>query len=82
MLRIWGYLCAAMAAGRSGIQSTRRGAHNGQGAKVRREGLAPSPSLEVFAGLEEITGWLGTFRERLRLARLDGIGELRPAELT
>jgi hypothetical protein len=49
---------------------------------VRREGLAPSPTLEVFAGLEEITGWLGTFRERLRLARLDGVGELRPAELT
>jgi hypothetical protein len=71
-----------MAAGRSGIQPTSRGAHNGQGAKVRREGLAPSPSLEVFAGLEEITGWLGTFRERLRLARLDGVGELRPAELT
>ena len=71
-----------MAAVRSGIQSKNRGARNGQGAKVRREGLAPSPSLEAFAGLEEITGWLGTFRERLRLARLDRVGDLRPAELT
>ncbi|GEM_PF-5762711 len=72
-----------MAAGRSGIQSTSRGAHKGQGAKARREGLAPLPSLEAsvpaverLVGLEEITGWLGTFRERLRLARLDGVVEL------
>ena len=47
----------------------------GQGAKVRREGLAPLPSLEVYVpaidSLEEICGWLGTFRERLRLARVE-----------
>ena len=37
--------------------------------------MAPSPSLEVYVpsieSLEEICGWLGTFRERLRLARAD-----------
>ncbi len=51
----------------------RRGATTGQGAKVRREGQAPLPSLDVFVpaidSLEEISGWLGTFRERLRVAR-------------
>jgi len=62
-----------MAAGRSGLSSrTSRGAHTGQGAEIRREGLAPLPSLELFVptidSLEEICGWLGTFRERLRLA--------------
>jgi hypothetical protein len=49
-----------------------RGAHTGQGASVRREGTAPSPSLEVFVpaidSLDEIAGWLGEFRLRLRLA--------------
>lgn len=52
----------------------RRGAASIEGAQVRREGLAPSPS--VFApiaptidSLEEICSWLGTFRERLRQAR-------------
>lgn len=40
---------------------------------VRREGQAPLPSLGPYVpsldSLEEISGWLGTFRERLRLAR-------------
>jgi len=45
---------------------------------TRREGLAPSPSLlEIRAPaidtLEEICGWLGTFSERLRLARDEGV---------
>ena len=62
-----------MAAGRSRLSSrTSRGAHTGQGAEIRREGLAPLPSLDLYAptidSLEEICGWLGTFRERLRLA--------------
>jgi len=33
------------------------------------------PSLDVYVpaieSLEEITGWLGTFRERLRVARIE-----------
>ena len=62
-----------MAAGRSGLSSrTSRGAHTGQGAEIRREGLAPLPSqglyVQTIDSLEEICGWLGTFRERLRLA--------------
>ena len=69
-----------MAAGSSRINSNHRGATTGQGAKVRREGLAPLPSLEVYVpgvdSLEEICGWLGTFRERLRLARTDERAEV------
>jgi len=72
-----------MAAGSSRINSNHRGATTGQGAKVRREGLAPLPSLEVYVpgvdSLEEICGWLGTFRERLRLAHTDeraGVAEV------
>src|SRR2546430_14144232 len=64
-----------MAAGRSGIKLLRRGATTGQGAEVQREGLAPLPSSEPYVAmidsLEEISGWLGTFRERLRMARVD-----------
>ncbi len=64
-----------MAAGRSGIKLLRRGATTGQGAKAQREGLVPLPSPEPFVpminSLEEISGWLGTFRERLRMARVD-----------
>ena len=64
-----------MAARSSRFNSNHRGATTGQGAKVRREDLAPSPSLEVriptIESLEEICGWLGTFRERLRMARTD-----------
>ena len=64
-----------MAARGSGINSEHRGARKGRGAKVRREGLAPLPSFEAFVpsidSLDEIVGWLGTFRERLRLARSD-----------
>ena len=64
-----------MAAGRSKIESIHRGAKTGQGAKVLREGLAPLPSLELYVPaidtLEEICGWLGTFRERLRVAHTD-----------
>ena len=62
-----------MAAGGSKVRSNSRGATTGQGARVRREGQAPSPSLEVYVpaieSLDEISGWLGTFRERLRMAR-------------
>jgi len=72
-----------MAAGSSRINSNHRGATTGQGAKVRREGLAPLPSLELYVpgvdSLEEICGWLGTFRERLRLAHTDeraGVAEV------
>src|SRR2546429_10032630 len=64
-----------MAAGRSKIESIHRGAKTGQGAKVLREGLAPLPSLQLYVPaidtLEEICGWLGTFRERLRVAHTD-----------
>ena len=64
---------SAMAAGGSGITSNRRGAKSGQGATIRREGQAPLPSLEQYVpsidSLEEICDWLGTFRERLRVAR-------------
>ena len=42
---------------------------------IRREDLVPLPSLEAFVptidSLEEICGWLGTFRERLREARAE-----------
>ncbi|TMD16439.1 MAG: hypothetical protein E6I27_11480 [Chloroflexi bacterium] len=53
----------------------------GQGAKIRREGLAPLPSLaQVYVptidGLEEISGWLGTFRERLRATRREERAEV------
>lgn len=63
-----------MAAGGSNVMSKRsRGAHTGQGVVAQREGTAPLPSLEIFVpaidSLEEICGWLGTFRERLRLSR-------------
>ena len=62
-----------MAARGSKVRSNSRGATTGQGAKVQREGQAPLPSLEVHApaieSLDEIGGWLGTFRERLRVAR-------------
>ena len=69
-----------MAAGGSGTQSARRGASTGQGATVRREGQAPLPSLEPYVpaldSLEEISGWLGTFRERLRQARSEEQGRV------
>jgi hypothetical protein len=89
-----------MAAGGSRITSqTRRGAKSGQGATIRREDLAPWPFSEPIVpavdSLEEISGWLGTFRERLRLARegeRDGVAavvqqlearyQLRRAELS
>ena len=75
MLRMTSYGEVGMAAGSSRTSSLRRGATTGQGAKVRREGLAPLPSLQVYVpaidSLEEICGWLGTFRERLRLARTE-----------
>jgi len=55
------------------ISQARRGAKSGQGAKVRREDQAPLPYSEPIVpaidSLEEISGWLGTFRERLRVAR-------------
>jgi len=62
-----------MAAGGSKVRSNSRGATTGQGAKVQREGQAPLPHLEVYVpaieSLDEIGGWLGTFRERRRVAR-------------
>jgi hypothetical protein len=64
-----------MAAGRSELNSAHRGVRTGQGAKARREGLAPFPSLQPYRptidSLADISGWLGTFRERLRRARTD-----------
>jgi hypothetical protein len=64
-----------MAAGRSRMKSAQRGAYTGQGAEARREGQAPFPSLSPYVqavdSLEEICGWLGTFRERLRIAHFD-----------
>ncbi len=61
-----------MRAGASGsFSSARRGASTGQGATIRKQDLAPLPSLRAMESLEEISGWLGTFRERLRLARHD-----------
>ena len=75
MLRFGGYFEPGMAAGRSRVMLIHRGAKTGQGAKVLREGLAPSPSFDLYVPaidtLEEICGWLGTFRERLRLARTE-----------
>jgi hypothetical protein len=53
--------------------SVRRGVPSGRGAEIRREDQAPFASLEPLVpsidSLEEICGWLGTFRERLRVAR-------------
>src|SRR5438477_2140 len=69
--------------GRSPPRPTRRGGRarrraclrSRRGAKVLREGLAPLPSLQLYVPaidtLEEICGWLGTFRERLRVAHTD-----------
>jgi len=65
-----------MAAGSSRINTERRGAKSGRGVTIRREGRAPLPiSLEstdpyvaAIDSLEEISDWLGTFRERLRVA--------------
>ena len=86
---------AARGSGTTG--KTSRGAHTGQGAGVRREGAAPLSSLYVPAidSLEEICGWLGTFRERLRqahfeerpqvaevVAQLEARYQLRRAELS
>ena len=64
-----------MAAGGSRFHTLNRGATTGQGAATSREGKAPSPPIELYVpgidSLEEISGWLGTFRERLRMARVD-----------
>ncbi|HEY0829934.1 MAG TPA: hypothetical protein VGE99_02250 [Candidatus Dormibacteraeota bacterium] len=65
-----------MAAGRSRVKSAaHRGAYTGQGAEARREGQAPFPSpspyVQAIDSLEEICGWLGTFRERLRIAHVE-----------
>jgi hypothetical protein len=75
-----------MAAGGSKVRSKSRGATTGQGAKVQREGLAPFPPLKVYVpaieSLDEIGGWLGTFRERLRVARmLNAVVTAREREL-
>ena len=64
-----------MAAGGSRIDLIHRGATTGQGAEVQREDPAPlpsaGPSIALIDSLEEISGWLGTFRERLRMARAE-----------
>jgi len=61
-----------MAAGGSRINSVRRGAKSGRGVTIRREGRAPlsstDPYIAAIDSLEEICDWLGTFRERLRVA--------------
>jgi hypothetical protein len=50
---------------------------------IRREDLAPLPSLEAYVptidSLEEISGWLGTFKARLQEARAE---ERRSLEAT
>jgi hypothetical protein len=83
MLRYEAYGGAGMAAGRSNFGSARRGARTGQGAETSREGQAPLPFLEVrvpaLDSVGEICGWLGTFNERLRLARVERV---QAAELT
>ena len=42
---------------------------------IRREDLAPLPSLDAYVptidSLEEISGWLGTFKARLHEARAE-----------
>jgi len=69
-----------MAAGGSNLKPARRGARTRQGAMTRREGLVPSPfRLESLDTLQEISGWLGTFSERLRLAHDE---RARAAELS
>jgi len=64
-----------MAAGGSRFHTLNRGATTGQGAATSTEGKAPSLPIELYVpgidSLEEICGWLGTFRERLRQARAD-----------
>ncbi len=46
-----------------------------QGVRVGTGSVAPSPTVEPYVptleNLEEISGWLGTFRERLRHAGND-----------
>ena len=55
----------------------RRGAKSGRGAVIRREDQAPLPSLDPYVltidSLEEISDWLGTFRERLRAAHANEV---------
>jgi hypothetical protein len=69
-----------MAAGGSRINSNRRGAMSGRGAMIRREDQAPLPSQDPYVqaidSLEEISEWLGTFRERLRAAHAHELPEV------
>jgi hypothetical protein len=54
-----------MAAGGSGIRSA------GVGNDRPSEGPPVEPYVATLDSLEEISSWLGTFRERLRLARTE-----------
>lgn len=71
-----------MAAVRSRTRFSAGGQSTGQGARTRIEGLVPLLSGEPYApsidGLDEISGWLGTFSERLRVARCGEWDEIEP----
>jgi hypothetical protein len=72
MLRIAGYTSYELTA--PGTMRSDRGPAT-QEAKPPKERLAPLPGVEVYVPhidtLDEICGWLGTFRERLHRARDD-----------
>jgi hypothetical protein len=72
-----------VAADDCGITTIGRGVKAGQGARNRGEGPAPAPAfgrdVHAIDSLEELSGWLGTFRERLAMARAGeraGVAEL------
>ncbi len=64
-----------MAGGSTGTRRPAGWARGRVGAKTVREDLALLPATEPYVltidSLAEICSWLGTFRERLRLARDD-----------
>ena len=81
VLRRRGYSRDAMARGRRRSRQANRGTERGTRATVARESAALSPDREPYVptldSLEEISKWLGTFRERLRQTRNDeraGVG--------
>lgn len=72
MLRNQVYCCPGMAS--AGTKTPIRGVQGRRGAGAVGEALAPLPSIaevQSIDSLNEICDWLGTFRERLRLARSD-----------
>jgi len=75
VLRRRGYSRDAMARGRRRSRQANRDTERGTRATVARESAALSPDREPYVptldSLEEISEWLGTFRERLRQTRND-----------